>query len=78
MHLGKPLKKWSVNRISPDYREEERIGVLIQGEDFFLFSPKKAGEDAIIYPKADDVKDVIKLTYGREHKFTLGNVEHFF
>lgn len=78
MTLGKPVKKWNVNMMSPDYREEERIGTLIQGADFFLFAPKDAGKETIIYPNADDVKSVIKLNYGYTNKFTLGNVEHFF
>lgn len=78
MQLGKPLKKWTVNMISPDYREEERIGTLIQGIDFFLFAPREAGKDTIVYEKAEDVKDVIKLNYGYTNKFTLGSVEHLF
>lgn len=78
MTLGKPLKKWAVNMMTAGYRDDERIGILIQGEDFFLFSPSDARRETIVYPRAEDVRDVIKLQYGREHKFSLGSVETFF
>lgn len=78
MILGKPKKKWRITMMTPDYRTEERIGTLIEGEDFFLFAPTNPRMETIIYPNAVDVKDKIKLDYGYTNKFTIGNVETFF
>ena len=78
MQLGPPKKKWRITRMSPDYRDEERIGVLIEGADFYLFSPADPTQEVIVYKDAFDVKEKIKLNYGREYRYTIGNVETFF
>ena len=61
MQLGPPKKKWRITRLSPDYRDEERIGVLIEGADFYLFSPADPTQEVIVYKDAFDVKEKIKL-----------------
>ena len=78
MHLGPPKKKWRISRLTPDYRDEERIGTLIEGADFWLFAPADPKQDAIVYQNPQDVKDVIKLNYGTEYKYAIGQVETFF
>lgn len=78
MILGKPKKKWRITRLSPEYRDEERIGLLIEGEDFFLFSPADPTQETILYKDAWDVKEKIKLNYGRDYRYCIGNVETFF
>lgn len=78
------MKKWRVNMMSPDYGDDMRIGTLIQGEDFFLFSPARDAmpesgvRESIVYPSADDVKQKIKMDYGYQNKFSLSAVEYFF
>lgn len=78
MILGKPKKTWRITMMTPNYRDEECIGRLIEGEDFWMFAPSDTKQDTIIYPNPQDVKDVIKLTYGRSNKYAIGHVETFF
>ena len=82
MILGKPKKKWRIMMITPDGRDEERIGYLYECADFWMFAPVDRKQDTIIYPTADDVKEAIKMQYryeyGQASQFTIGNVEHFF
>ena len=47
MQLGQPKKKWRITRLSPDYRDEERIGTLIEGADFWLFAQADPKRDTI-------------------------------
>ena len=82
MILGKPKKKWRIMMISPDGRDEERIGCLYECADFWMFSAVNPEVGTIIYPTADEVKEAIKLRYrydcGNANQFTIGSVEHFF
>lgn len=82
MILSKPKKKWRIMMVSPDGRDETRIGTLYECADFWMFAPANPTQDTIIYPTADDVKDAIKMQYrydyGQHNQFTIGNVEHFF
>ena len=78
MILGPSKRKWRIARLSPDYRDEERIGVLIEGEDFYLFAPSDPRQETIVYQDAFSVKEKIKLNYGSDFRYTIGNVETFF
>ena len=78
MILGKPKKTWRITMMTPNYRDEKCIGRLFEGEDFWMFAPSDPKQDTIIYPNPQDVKDVIKLTYGRSNKYAIGHVETFF
>ena len=78
MILGPSKRKWRIARLSPDYRDEERIGVLIEGEDFYLFAPSDPRQETIVYQDASSVKEKIKLNYGSDFRYTIGNVETFF
>lgn len=82
MHIGKPKKKWNIKRMSDDLSEEEIIGFLYEGEDFYLFSPRvpddSGRKETIIYPDPNEMKEIIRISYGTTRRFTIGASETVF
>lgn len=82
MNVGKPKKKWNIKRMSADLSDEEIIGFLYEGEDFYLFSPRVPDEngrrETITNPDPNEVKEFIRINYGTARRFTIGASETVF